>query len=57
MAFVEETHVEGRRHVYFRFLVDNVFDTFEVAFVVVLLVEVGVQAGVRRTVVVEGFRH
>ena len=57
VPFVEKIHVAGIGHIQLRLFVDYAVDAFEVAGVVVLVVEVGVVAGVGRSVVVECFLH
>lgn len=46
MPFVEKIHVAGIRHIKLWFFVDYAVNTFEVAGVVILVVEVGVATGV-----------
>ena len=57
MPFVEKIHVAGIRHIKLWFFVDYAVNTFEVAGVVILVVEVGVATGVGWPVVVECFLH
>ncbi len=57
LAFIEKAHVLGHADIGLWLFTDDIFDSFEVASVVVLLVEGGCEAVIRGTIVIKGLLH